>query len=137
MGPFFHIDPVVVGDSMFDGVPKATLRKALNKKGQVKRVEFRRSLSDLQVKNSIVQTFSCLEEDTKVTFMKCVDLKMVAVELKGGVGYHNGRLVQSIASKESLYLVKDGGSSEASQVRCLGGTVFECYQYIYTTVDRW
>ena len=51
--------------------------------------------------------------------MKCVDFKMVAVELEGGVGYPSGRLVQSIASKESLYLVKDGSSSSEAKVHLL------------------
>lgn len=63
-------------------------------------------MSNLQVQTAIVQAFPCLEFDTKVTFMKCVDLKMVAVELGEGVRYPNGSLVQSIASKESLYLVE-------------------------------
>lgn len=68
-------------------------------------MEFRRSMSSLQVQNSIVEAFPCLKLDTKVTFIKCVDLKMVPVELEGDE-YPNGRLVQSIASKESLYLVQ-------------------------------
>ena len=107
---------MVVGETLFTAVPKATQRKLLNKNGQVQRVEFRRSMSDLQVKNCIVRAFSCLEQDTKVTFMKCVDLKMVAVELEGKTGYPNGRLIKSIASKESLYLVKYASTSVASKV---------------------
>lgn len=95
---------VVVGKRLFTSVPKATLRKTLNKSGRVQRVEFRRSLSGLQVQNRITQAFPQLKLDN-VTFMKCIGLKMVTVEVKGG-GYPTGNLLKSIASKESLYLVE-------------------------------
>ena len=95
---------VVVGKSLFTSVPKATLRKALNKSGRVQKLEFRRSMSSLQVQNRIMQAFPRLRLE-EVTFMKCIDLKMVAVELEGN-GYPSGSLLQSIASKGSLYLVE-------------------------------
>lgn len=95
---------VVVGEKKFTSVPKASQRRALNKSGRVKKVEFRRSMSELQVKNRIVQTFPSLHLD-KPTFMKCVNLKMTAVDLDGGE-YPTGSAVQSIASKESLYVVE-------------------------------
>lgn len=105
---------VVVGESLFTSVPKATLRKALNKRGRVQKVEFRRSMTSLQVQNRIMQAFPHLKLD-KVTFMKCIDLNMVTVEVEGG-GYPTGSVVQSIASKESLYLVD---SSKPREVKLI------------------
>ena len=95
---------VVVGDKMFTAVPKSSQRKALNKRGRIKKIEFRRSMSKLQVQNRIVQTFPSLKLSNP-TFMKCVNLKMVAVDLEGD-SFPNGSNIQSIASKESLYLVE-------------------------------
>ena len=42
---------VVFGSKLFTTVPKASMRKELNKNGRVKKVEFRRSMSPLQIKN--------------------------------------------------------------------------------------
>ena len=95
---------VVVGKELFSSVPKGSARRALNKNGRVKRVEFRRSLSERQVQNRIMEAFPHLQMN-KPTFMKCVDLKMVRVEVDGS-GYPTGSAVQGIASKESLYLVE-------------------------------
>ena len=105
---------VVVGKTLFTSVPKSTLRRTLNKGGRIKKVEFRRSLSSLQVRNRIVQAFPELKLH-KPTFMKCVDLKMVTVDVEGDDGYPAGNVVQSIASKESLYLVE---GSKVTDVLC-------------------
>lgn len=94
---------VVVGQTLFVSVPKSTLRRNLNKSGRVKKLEFRRSLTGLQVQSRIVQA---------LPFMKCVDLNKVTVDVEGG-GYPNGSVLQSIASKESLYMVE---SSETPKV---------------------
>ncbi|ORU95122.1 MAG: hypothetical protein A6F71_10740 [Cycloclasticus sp. symbiont of Poecilosclerida sp. M] len=97
---------VVVGEKPFINVPKATLRKLLNKNGRVKKVEFRRSMSPLQIKNRIISSFPTLRLESPI-FMKCVELKMVHVDIEGGTdGYPCGSVIQSIASKESLYLVE-------------------------------
>ena len=72
---------VVVGEKLFTAIPKATLRKTLNKSGRVKKVEFRRTMSSLQVKNQITKAFPSLKLDNPV-FMKCVDLKMVTVDME-------------------------------------------------------
>ena len=85
---------VVVGKELFSSVPKRSARRALNKNGRVKRVEFHRSLSERQVQNRITDL-----QMNKPTFMKCVDLKMVRVEVDGS-GYPTGSAVQGIASKE-------------------------------------
>ena len=47
--------------------------------------------------------------------MKCVNLKMVCVDVKGS-GYPNGIDIREIASKGSLYLVES--SSKLPKVRC-------------------
>lgn len=107
---------VVVGDKIFTSIPKSTLRKALNKSGRVKKVEFRRSMCGLQVQNRIVQSFPDLKLDNP-TFMKCIDLKMVTVEVEGG-GYPNGSVLQSIASKESLYLVDSSRTPKVQIPAC-------------------
>ncbi len=99
---------VVVGKNMFTAIPKSTLRKTLNKSGRVKKVEFRRSMSGLQVRNRIVQAFPGLKLDNPI-FMKCVDLKMATIDVEGG-GYPTGHVVQTIASKESLYLVESSAT---------------------------
>lgn len=105
---------MVVGNSLFTSVPKATLRKNLNKNGRVKKVEFRRSMSSFQVQNRIMQAFPSLKLD-KVCFMKCVDLKMVSVKLEGD-GYPSGSQLQNIASKGSLYLVEVDADESSSKV---------------------
>ena len=103
---------VVVGKELFSSVPKGNARRVLNKNGRVKQVEFRRSLSERQVQNRIMEAFPHLKMN-KPTFMKCVDLKMVRIEV-GGSGYPTGSAVQGIASKGSLYLVES--SSEMPMV---------------------
>lgn len=113
---------MVVGKEMFTAVPKSNLRKVLNKQGRVKKVEFRRSFSPLQVRNRIVQAFPQLKFSDPV-FMKCVDLKMVPVDVEGG-GFPNGSAVQGIASKESLYLVESSGE-----------VVRTMFVLLYTLVD--
>lgn len=95
---------MVVGVKLFTTVPKAAQRKSLNKCGRVKKVEFRKSMSQLQIKNQIVKTFLTLHLECP-TFMKCVNLQMVTVDLKGAI-YPSGGMIQSIASKASLYLVE-------------------------------
>lgn len=95
---------VVIGDKMFTSIPKSTQRKSLNRNGRIKKLEFRRSMSPLQVKNVIVRSFPTFQLQNP-TFMKCVDLQMVAVDVKEG-GYPSGNEIQNIASKESLYVVE-------------------------------
>ena len=95
---------VVIGDKMFTSVPKSTQRKALNKNGRVKKLEFRRSMSPLQVKNLMMRSFPLLRLQNPM-FMQCVDLQMIAVNLEGG-GYPNGDTIRNISSKESLYVVE-------------------------------
>ena len=63
-------------------------------------VEFRRTMSSLQVKNQITKAFPSLKLDNPV-FMKCVDLKMVTVDMESG--YPCSSNIQNTASKESLY----------------------------------
>ena len=105
---------VVIGKELFTSVPKANLRRSLNRSGRIKKVEFRRSMSEMQVRNRIVQAFPHLKLD-KPTFMKCVDLKMVCVDVEGS-GYPNGIDILEIASKGSLYLVES--SSKLPKVLC-------------------
>ena len=66
----------------------------MSKNGRVKKVEFRRSLFPLQVKNRITQDFPDLRLDNPA-FMKCTDLKIVTVDVPGGV-YLNGSDLQGI-----------------------------------------
>ena len=71
-------------------------------------------MSEMQVRNRIVQAFPHLKLD-KPAFMKCVDLKMVCVDVEGS-GYRNGIDILEIASKGSLYLVES--SSKLPKVWC-------------------
>ena len=103
---------VVIGEEIFRSVVKSSLRKSLNKKGHIKKVEFRRSLSSLQVRKRITETFPDLKLETPI-FMKCKNLKMVTVNVEGG-GYPNGSDLQAIASKESLYLVEPPSSAKVA-----------------------
>ncbi len=93
---------VVIGNELFTSIPKANLRRSLNKSGRVKKVEFRRSMSEMQVQTVIVQAFPQLQLE-KPTFMKCVDMQMVCIE---DSGYPNGEGICEIASKGSLYMVE-------------------------------
>lgn len=104
----------MIGNELFTCVPKANLRRSLNRCGRIKKVEFRQSMSEMQVRNTTVQAFPHLKLD-KPTFMKCVDLKMMCVDVEGS-GYPNGIGVHEIASKGSLYLVET--SSKLPKVQC-------------------
>ena len=93
---------IVVGEKIFTSIPKSTLRKKLNKAGRIKKLEFRRTMAPSHVKNVIVNAFPNLKLDCPV-FMKCVDMKMVMMEIEGG-GYPSGSVIQSIASKEIKFV---------------------------------
>ena len=116
---------VVVGEKLFTAIPKATMRKTLNKSGRIKKVEFRRTMSSLQVKNQITKAFPSLKLDNPI-FMKCVDLKMVTVDMESG--YPCGSNIQNIASKESLYLIES--ASKVSFIIEFTAPLIELRSYI-------
>ena len=68
-------------------------------------------MTGMQVRRRITQEFPQLDLD-RPTFMKCVSLKMVCVDVEGG-GYPNGTEIQNIASKESLYMVETSKVSDS------------------------
>ncbi len=85
-------------------VPTAGVRRQLKKNGREKKIEFKRSLSDLQVKNAIVESFPCLRLDSP-SFWKCEHsnkLEQVTIQ-----GYPDGEELFDVASKETLYVVED------------------------------
>ena len=96
---------VVVGANKFVTVPKAGLRRAMKRNGRVKRLEFSRHMSRKQVKNVLVSNFPSLRLTSSVFMKAKCDNKMEEVRQEDE-GFPNGTELQTIASKESLYLIE-------------------------------
>ena len=81
-------------------VPKSNARSKLKKDGRIKKMEFRRTMSFLQIKNIIIKAFSAFSL-SELYFLSCEQSNSLR---KASVQAPNGDDLMNIAGQGSLYL---------------------------------
>ncbi len=95
---------VIVLNSETGSVPTANGKRRLIREGRQRRVEFKRTMSPLQVKNVIIRAFPELRM-TNATFWQC-DNTSTLNQAEIEEGFPDREELLEISSKESVYLVE-------------------------------
>lgn len=84
-------------------VPKSSCRKRLNKVGRIQKLEFRRSMSSLQTRNTIIKGFAALKP-YGLKFLQCTSSNEMCLADDQNV---DGEGVITLAGQGSLYMCED------------------------------
>ncbi len=109
-------------------VPKGKYRKTLQDKGRIKKAEFRRDMTSLQVKDQIKTAFSDLSNPL---FLTCEEGSTLCLVFDGNQNPDGNQLVDSVQSRKGTLYIVDG--TLVSQY------FMPCYMYMYehTELHLW